>query len=51
MTDDRSAKKAARARMAAIGEPCGAARPAVQAGPGRQGLTRRELGLARVARG
>jgi hypothetical protein len=35
MTDDRSAKKAARARMAATGEPYSTARRAVQAGPDR----------------
>jgi len=35
MTSDRSAKKAARARMAATGEPYSAARRAVQAGPDR----------------
>ena len=35
MTDDRSAKKAARARMAATGESYSTARRAVQAGPGR----------------
>lgn len=35
MTSDRSAKKAARARMAATGEPYSAARRAVQTGPGR----------------
>jgi hypothetical protein len=33
MTSDRSAKKAARARMAATGEPYSTARRAVQAGP------------------
>jgi hypothetical protein len=35
MTSDRSAKKAARARMTATGEPYSTARRAVQAGPGR----------------
>jgi hypothetical protein len=35
MTDDRSAKKAARARMAATGEPYSTARRAVQTGPDR----------------
>ena len=35
MTDDRSAKKAARARMAATGEPYNTARRAVQTGPDR----------------
>jgi hypothetical protein len=35
MTDDRSAKKAARARMAATGEPYSTARRAVQARPDR----------------
>jgi hypothetical protein len=35
MTDDRSAKKAARARMAATGEPYSTARRAVQNGPDR----------------
>jgi hypothetical protein len=35
MTDDRSAKKAARARMAATGEAYSTARRAVHAGPGR----------------
>jgi hypothetical protein len=35
MTSDRSAKKAARARMAATGEPYSAARRAVQTGPDR----------------
>lgn len=35
MTSDRSAKKAARARMAATGEPYSTARRAVQAGPDR----------------
>jgi len=35
MTSDRSAKKAARARMAATGEPYSSARRAVQAGPDR----------------
>ncbi len=35
MTDDRSAKKAARARMAATGEPYSTARRAVRAGPDR----------------
>jgi hypothetical protein len=35
MTSDRSAKKAARARMAATGEPYNTARRAVQAGPDR----------------
>ena len=40
MTDDRSAKKAARARMAATGEAYSTARRAVQAGPDRLRLTR-----------
>jgi hypothetical protein len=35
MTTDRSAKKAARTRMAATGEPYSTARRAVQTGPGR----------------
>jgi hypothetical protein len=35
MTDDRSAKKAARARMTATGEPYSTARRAVQTGPDR----------------
>jgi hypothetical protein len=35
MTDDRSAKKAARARMAATGEPYNTAQRAVQTGPDR----------------
>jgi hypothetical protein len=35
MTSDRSAKKAARARMTATGEPYSTARRAVQAGPDR----------------
>lgn len=35
MTDDRSAKKAARARMAATGEPYSTAVRAVRAGPDR----------------